>query len=144
MPALAEQLAAWLASLSPEELPSAARATVERLFLDISGLCVAARSSDYVAATLAAVDAPPGEIYNVGGGETASVWDILHRLEELAGAKIPVRQEAARPGDQRYTLADTGKLRRHLGWEPWTTLQQGLRAQWDWQKSELAHGSPSD
>ena len=56
MPALAEQLAAWLASLSPEELPSAARATVERLFLDISGLCVAARSSDYVAATLASVE----------------------------------------------------------------------------------------
>ncbi len=89
------------------------------------------------------MDALPGEVYNVGGGETASVWDILRRLEELAGGKIPVRQELARPGDQRYTLADTGKLRRHLGWEPRTTLQQGLRAQWDWQKSELAYGSPS-
>ncbi|MBI1916443.1 MAG: NAD-dependent epimerase/dehydratase family protein [Planctomycetes bacterium] len=99
--------------------------------------------ADCVAATLAAVNALPGEIYNVGGGETASVWDILHRLEELAGAPIPFRQEPARPGDQRYTLADTGKLRRHLGWEPCTTLQQGLRAQWDWQKSELAHGSPT-
>jgi 2-methylcitrate dehydratase PrpD len=56
VPALAEQLAGWLASVTPAELPSAARETVGRLFLDISGLCVAARSSDYVAATLASVD----------------------------------------------------------------------------------------
>jgi len=38
---------------------------------------------------------------------------------------------------------DTGKLRRHLGWEPCTTLQQGLRAQWDWHKRELAPSDPS-
>jgi nucleoside-diphosphate-sugar epimerase len=99
--------------------------------------------ADCVAATIAAVEALPGEVYNVGGGETASVWDILHRLEKLAGASIQVRQEPARPGDQRYTLADTGKLRRHLGWQPCTTLEEGLRAQWDWQKSELPHNSPS-
>jgi nucleoside-diphosphate-sugar epimerase len=97
---------------------------------------------DCVAATIAAVKALPGEVYNVGGGETASVWDILDRLEKVAGASIPVRQEPARPGDQRYTFADTGKLRRHLGWQPCTTLEEGLRAQWDWQKSELSHNNP--
>jgi nucleoside-diphosphate-sugar epimerase len=93
---------------------------------------------DCVAATLAAVEAQPGEIYNIGGGETASVWDVLRRLEALAGRRAKVRQEPERPGDQRYTFADTRKLRQHLGWEPTTTLVEGLARQWEWQKGELA------
>jgi nucleoside-diphosphate-sugar epimerase len=92
---------------------------------------------DCVAATIAAVEAPPGEVYNVGGGEAATVWDILHHLEAIAGRKTVVREEPARPGDQRYTCADTGRLRRHLGWEPRTHLVEGLARQWDWQRREL-------
>lgn len=92
--------------------------------------------ADCVQATIAAVDAIPGEVYNVGGGETATVWDILRQLEALAGRPAQVRREAARPGDQRYTFADTGKLRRHLGWEPRTGLAEGLAQQWQWQRSE--------
>jgi nucleoside-diphosphate-sugar epimerase len=93
--------------------------------------------ADCVDATMAAAEALPGEIFNVGGGETASVWDILRRLEGLAGRQAVVKQEAGRPGDQRYTLADTGKLRRHLGWEPRTSLDEGLRRQWEWQMGQL-------
>jgi nucleoside-diphosphate-sugar epimerase len=94
--------------------------------------------ADCVEATLAAAEALPGEIYNVGGGETANVWDILHRLEALAGRRAVVKQEPGRAGDQRYTLADTGKLRRHVGWEPRTSLEEGLRRQWEWQRDQLA------
>jgi nucleoside-diphosphate-sugar epimerase len=94
--------------------------------------------ADCVEATLAAVSAYPGEVYNVGGGETANVWDILRKLEALAGRPAQVRQEPARPGDQRYTFADTSKLRTHLDWEPRTGLDEGLARQWDWQKQELA------
>jgi nucleoside-diphosphate-sugar epimerase len=74
----------------------------------------------------------------VGGGETASVWDILHKLEKIAGARANTRQEAARPGDQRYTFADTTRLRRHLNWEPRVGLDEGLARQIEWQKSVLA------
>ena len=56
MPALAEELAAWLAAAQPSTLPPTARETVHRLFLDVSGLCVAARQSEYIRATLASVD----------------------------------------------------------------------------------------
>ncbi|HEX5273600.1 MAG TPA: NAD-dependent epimerase/dehydratase family protein, partial [Gemmataceae bacterium] len=87
---------------------------------------------DCVAATVAAVEGRPGELYNVGGGEAATLWDILHRIEAIAGRRFEVRQEAARPGDQRYTFADTAKLRAHFGWEPRTGLDEGLARQWDW------------
>jgi nucleoside-diphosphate-sugar epimerase len=91
-----------------------------------------------VAATVAAVEAHPGEVYNVGGGEAATVWDILHKLEALAGRRAVVKQEAARPGDQRYTFADTSKLRTHLGWAPRVSLDDGLARQWAWQQAEPA------
>ena len=90
--------------------------------------------SDCVEATLAAVRAPDGETYNVGGGESASVWDILAKLEAITGRRAQVRREPARPGDQRYTFADTGKLQRHLGWQAKVTLDEGLAAQVAWQR----------
>ena len=97
--------------------------------------------TDCVEATMAAVNAPVGEVYNVGGGESASVWDILHRLERLAGRPPRVSQEPARPGDQRHTFADTRKLLSHLSWKPRTSLDVGLARQWEWQQ-QLADSSP--
>ena len=93
--------------------------------------------TDCVEATFAAVQAAPGEIYNIGGNEAATVWDILRKLEELAGRSFLVKQEPARPGDQRYTFADTSKITAHLGWRPKINLDDGLARQWLWQKQEL-------
>lgn len=91
---------------------------------------------DCVEATLAAIEAPAGETYNVGGGEAATVWDILRRLEKLSARRAIIRQEAARPGDQRYTFADTAKIQAHLGWKPRTSLEEGLTLQWEWQQHD--------
>lgn len=91
---------------------------------------------DCVAATLAALGARPGEVYNVGGGETATVWEVLAKLEKLTGRRAAVRREPARPGDQRFTGADTGKLFRHLGWQPRVGLDEGLARQVAWQQAQ--------
>jgi nucleoside-diphosphate-sugar epimerase len=91
--------------------------------------------SDCVEATIAALKSLPGEIYNVGGGESASVWDVLNKLQELIGRRAAVSREPARPGDQRQTFADTGKLQRQLGWKPIVSLDEGLARQIAWQQS---------
>jgi len=90
--------------------------------------------SDCVEATALAADAPAGEIYNVGGDQAASVWDILQHLEMLAGRKAQIQYAPARPGDQRHTRAVTAKLASHLGWKAHTTLGEGLARQWAWQE----------
>jgi nucleoside-diphosphate-sugar epimerase len=97
--------------------------------------------ADCVGATVAALEARPGEVYNVGGGESVSVWDVLRRLEALAGRPAHVIHEPSRPGDQLYTFADTSKIRAHLGWEPRVALEEGLARQWAWQ-TQQAGGSP--
>jgi 2-methylcitrate dehydratase PrpD len=60
---VAETVAAWLSAANPEDVPPNAADMARRLFVDVAGLCVAARREPYVAATLAATDR--------GGGCTA-------------------------------------------------------------------------
>jgi nucleoside-diphosphate-sugar epimerase len=89
---------------------------------------------DCVEATVAALNTPAGETYNVGGGEAVSVWDILRKLETIIGSPPVVQREPARLGDQRSTFADTSKLYRHVGWRPQTNLDTGLALQVAWQR----------
>jgi nucleoside-diphosphate-sugar epimerase len=93
--------------------------------------------TDCVAATLRALEAPVGEVYNVGGGETASVWEILEKVERLTGCRAIVQRQPARAGDQRITSADTSKMQRHLGWQPRVGLEEGLARQVAWQQGLL-------
>jgi nucleoside-diphosphate-sugar epimerase len=93
--------------------------------------------SDCVEATVLAAQSLPGETFNVGGGETASVWDIIRKLEAITDREARIVQADARPGDQRSTCADTGKLNRHLGWEPRVGLDEGLALQVAWQREAV-------
>jgi nucleoside-diphosphate-sugar epimerase len=95
--------------------------------------------SDCVEATVRAMQAPAGETYNLGGGESANVWEVLGKLEKIIGSRADVRRQPARPGDQRNTYADTLKLRRHLGWQPTVGLDEGLARQVEWQKVRGQH-----
>ena len=93
---------------------------------------------DCVAALVAVIDAPIGETYNLGGGETATLLDVLGRLESIAGRKARLVFGETREGDQRFTGADTSKLWRHLGWKPLVGLDEGLARQLDWQRGVQA------
>lgn len=92
--------------------------------------------TDCVEATAAASNAQSGETFNVGGGEAATLLDIMQRMERVTGRRFEVKYGPPRPGDQRYTFADTAKLQRHLGWQPRTTLDDGLARQWAWHLKE--------
>jgi nucleoside-diphosphate-sugar epimerase len=94
--------------------------------------------SDCIEATVMSVKTLPGETYNIGGGETASVWDIINKLEMLTRCKAQVTRDPARPGDQRSTCADTTKLTRHMGWTPKVGLEEGLMIQIEWQAGSLS------
>ncbi|HUT48897.1 MAG TPA: MmgE/PrpD family protein [Alphaproteobacteria bacterium] len=53
---LAEELAEWATQVRPDDIPQAVRAVARRSLLDVAGLCVAARGTDYVQAVLGASD----------------------------------------------------------------------------------------
>jgi 2-methylcitrate dehydratase PrpD len=53
---VAEELADSVAALAPEDIPATVRTRCEDLLIDVAGLCVAARNTDYVRALIASVD----------------------------------------------------------------------------------------
>ncbi|MEI8105455.1 MAG: NAD-dependent epimerase/dehydratase family protein [Actinomycetes bacterium] len=92
--------------------------------------------SDVVDATIAAMQRGHGT-YNVGGGVEASLSESIDLLEQISGRELQVERLAAVPGDQRRTNADTGRIRADLGWSPSVTLEEGLRAQWEWASTRV-------
>jgi len=93
---------------------------------------------DTVAATIAAMDGgAPGTVYNVGGGEEASMLEAIALLERISGRSLDSRRIDAARGDVARTKADVSRIRDALGWEPRTTLADGLSAMWSWASGRL-------
>ena len=93
---------------------------------------------DVVDATMRALDAPAGSIFNVGGGEEASLRDALAVLERIAERPLDVTFGPAAAGDMRRTKADTCRIEAALGWRAETPLEDGLRAHWEWASARVA------
>lgn len=92
--------------------------------------------ADVVDATIAAVERGSGT-YNVGGALEASLNETIALLERISGRRLELERRPAVPGDQRRTRADTTRLRGELGWAPRVSLEDGLRAQWEWASTRV-------
>ncbi len=69
---------------------------------------------------LAAQRGQAGEVYNLGAGSPQSV----NRLVELLGGEVV--HIPKRPGEPDVTWADTSKIQRELGWEPFVSFEEGV------------------
>jgi UDP-glucuronate 4-epimerase len=112
---------------------------------DIYGTGEQSRSFTYVddavAATVAAMEhAPAGAIYNVGGGDEVSMLEAIALLEQISGRELDVRHVDVAQGDVSRTKADVTRIRAALGWEPRTSLGDGLEAMWSWASARVAAG----
>jgi nucleoside-diphosphate-sugar epimerase len=95
--------------------------------------------ADGVEATMAAMErAPAGSIYNVGGGEEATMRDAIATLERVSGRTLELVESPAVAGDVRRTSADATRIGRDLDWRATTRLDDGLRAQWEWASVRVA------
>lgn len=74
-----------------------------------------------------ALQATPGETYNVSSGEGRTIRSLLDELLEIAGvaAEIEIDRSRLRPAEIPSLIGDSTKLRK-LGWRPSRTVREAL------------------
>ncbi len=82
-----------------------------------------------VQANLLAAEAPAdlvaGRYFNIAGGESISLLQLVEELARLTGGVGALRFEPARAGDVRHSSADLAAA-RSIGFRPTVTWQEGL------------------
>ena len=73
------------------------------------------------------VSPAPARVYNVGHGSPVSLADFLAALEDELGTKARVKKVPMQPGDVKDTWADCTSLREEMGFEPRTTIREGVK-----------------
>ena len=60
------------------------------------------------------------------------IHDVFELIRGITGRPVRVDRIDAQRGDMRDTYADTTRARADLAFAPTVTLEEGLRAQYDW------------
>jgi UDP-glucose 4-epimerase len=81
---------------------------------------------DIVAANLLALDYPTAGTFNIGSGNETDIVTIYLKLQELMGSPLGPVHGPAKPGEQRRSVLDSTLAQKELGWQPKTTLADGL------------------
>jgi len=93
---------------------------------------------DAVSANVMAAVAPAcacsGHAYNVAGGRSLSLLELLERLGHIVGRTPRPQFSEARSGDVRRSQADITQGTRDLGYVPTVSVEEGLARTVTWAK----------
>ena len=81
---------------------------------------------DVARANLLALDRGDGGFYNIGTGAGTSINDIFSRLKSSTGYEKPDVHGPAKAGEVFKIYLQADRARRELGWQPTTSLEEGL------------------
>ena len=87
-----------------------------------------------VDANIAAIKASKtrGDVVNVACGKRLTVNELARAIGEIMGVLVEPSYVDARMGDVKHSLADIGRARDLLGYEPSFDSMEGLRLTCDW------------
>jgi GDP-4-dehydro-6-deoxy-D-mannose reductase len=81
----------------------------------------------------------PGDVYNIGSGNTRPVGDSLEILLSMSRVKVDVQVDPTllRPSDVKILWADASKFKEATGWEPKIPYEQTLRDMLDYWRERV-------
>ncbi|MFJ3448630.1 UDP-glucose 4-epimerase GalE [Pseudomonas sichuanensis] len=72
---------------------------------------------------------------NLGNGLGFSVQQVIDTVRDVTGREVRVEDAPRRAGDPPRLVADAGKARQLLGWQPvYSSLDAIVRHAWNWEK----------
>ncbi len=92
---------------------------------------------DVVDAFARAASRGSGLLMNIGTGVETSVNRLYQAMADAAGVVLPPTYAPPRAGELARSSLDPGRASIHLGWEPWTTLEQGTAEVLRWFAARL-------
>jgi len=72
------------------------------------------------------------EIFNLGGSATTTLSELIQIVEGATGKKATIEVQDEQPGDVPRTYADISKSHKLLGYQPQTTIQEGIKKYVAW------------
>ena len=93
-----------------------------------------------VQANLLACKAPAaevaGKVFNVGIGQRVDLIETFEVLKKLTGFKGELKFADERSGDVKHSGADISLIKKHLGYVPNVSFEEGLRLTIEWYKTQ--------
>jgi len=83
-----------------------------------------------------ATDKGGGLIVNIGTGVETSVQQLFDAMARSTGFPDPARYAPPRAGELRRSALDPGRAAIHLGWKPYTTLDEGIQRSFEWFRTQ--------
>ncbi|MBN1673059.1 MAG: GDP-mannose 4,6-dehydratase [Kiritimatiellae bacterium] len=91
---------------------------------------------DIIDGVVAAIDRDLGfEILNLGESRTTKLSALVAIIEKNLGKKAVLEKLPLQPGDVQRTCADISKARRLLGYNPGTTVEEGIARFVEWYRA---------
>ena len=79
-----------------------------------------------------------GRCYNVGCGQSTTLNELLQVLGRLTDQQVTPTYTDPRAGDIKDSLADIGRIREELGYDPGVGLEEGLGQLLEFERSRRA------
>jgi len=93
---------------------------------------------------LVTVNPIPGEYYNIGGTFSCTVDEMLKHLISISSSSrtivVETEETRMRPLDADLQVPDTGKFRRHTGWEPQIPFEKTMEDLLDYWRERIHAG----
>ena len=93
---------------------------------------------DCIKGIQAIFDSEIHEPINLGSSELVTINQLVDIVEDFAGLKLRRKYNLKAPKGVNGRNSDNTKIRQYLGWEPSTSLKEGMSKTYAWIENEIA------
>tara|TARA_B110000003_G_scaffold276570_1_gene323989 strand:+ start:6037 stop:7047 length:1011 start_codon:yes stop_codon:yes gene_type:complete len=104
----------------------------------VAGILKIVAEPPSLTSTFSSAATAPFEIYNIGNNEPVTLNRFIETIENCLSKKAIKNMKPMQDGDVPLTYADISKLSNKFGYQPLTSIEEGMKKFTDWYLSDIA------